>query len=215
MRNRLISRNLAGDAVDLHPIPDPDAVLTHEDKPAKERDDEILQDQRQPGRGEAEDRRHLAGGAEDDKQHDQCANELYAEFEDDVQRLDAAPVKLGTLDVMTGKSVEEDHADQNEKDERERLQQQMRCDSLLQQDLRGPLAVNTRELLLALGAIVTDAEHLAERIQPSQAGEGSRTYPGQARDTEAALIWFASSERWAASVTMSACACRRACWTSA
>ena len=164
-------RNLAGDAIDLHQIADPDAILTHQYKPAKERNDEVLQDQRESGSGETEDGGHLAGGAEDDKQDDQYAEQLYAEFEDDVQGFDAAPVEFRTIDEMAGQRVEENHADQNEGDQCERPQQQMLYDSMLQKYLRRPLAVNARELLLALDAIVADAENLAERAPPFQAGE--------------------------------------------
>ena len=174
-------RNLARHAIDLHPIANPDAMLTHQYKPAKERNDEVLQDKRESGSGEAEDGGHLAGGAEDDEQDDQRAEELYAEFEDDVQGLDAAPVELGTIDEMAGECVEEDHADQNEGDQCERLQQQMQYDSMLQKDLRGPLAVNARELLLTLDAIVADAENLAERTLPFQAGEACGLVRGRKR----------------------------------
>src|ERR1019366_10124301 len=90
-------RNLARDAIDLHPIANPDAMLTHQYKPAKERNDEVLQDQREAGSSEAEDGGHLAGGAEDDEQDDYCAEELYAELEDDVQGFHAALVELGTI----------------------------------------------------------------------------------------------------------------------
>src|ERR1019366_8146261 len=75
--------NLARDAINLHPVANPDAMLTHQYKPAKERNDEVLQDQREPGSGEAKDGGHLARSAEDDKQDDQCAEQLYAELEDD------------------------------------------------------------------------------------------------------------------------------------
>src|SRR5664280_3764323 len=47
----------------------------------------------------------------------------------------------------------------------------MQYDSMLQKYLRGPLAVNAGELLLTLDAIVADAEKLAERATPFQAGE--------------------------------------------
>src|ERR1035437_8530185 len=140
---------------------------------AKERNDEVLQDQREAGSSEAEDGGHLAGGAEDDKQDDYCAEELYAELEDDVQGFHAALVELGTIDEMAGERVEQDHADQNAGDPCGRLQQQMQHDSMLQKYLRGPLAVNARELLLTLGAVVADAEKLAERAPPFHAGEPS------------------------------------------
>src|SRR5579862_2237640 len=69
-------RNLACDAIDLHPIANPDAMLTHQYKPAKERNDEVLQDKRESGSGEAEDGGHFAWGAEDNKQDDQHAEEV-------------------------------------------------------------------------------------------------------------------------------------------
>jgi hypothetical protein len=47
----------------------------------------------------------------------------------------------------------------------------MLYDSMLQKYLRGPVAVNARELVLTLDAIVADAENLAERAPPLQAGE--------------------------------------------
>src|ERR1035441_4140997 len=97
---------LARDAVDLHPIANPDAMLTHQYKPAKERNDEVLQDQGESGSGEAKNGGHLAGSAEDDEQDDQHAEELYAELEDDVQGLDAAPVDLSTIDEKAGERVE-------------------------------------------------------------------------------------------------------------
>src|ERR1035438_1530613 len=72
---------------------------------------------------------------------------------------------------MTGERVEQDHADQNEGYPCGRLQQQMQDDSMLQEYVRGPLAVNAGELLLTLDAIVADAENLAERAAPFQSGE--------------------------------------------
>src|ERR1035438_4544202 len=137
-------------------------MLSHQYKPAKERNDEVLQDQRESGSSEAEDGGHLAGGAKDDKQDDQCPQELYAQFEDDVQRFDAAPVEFGTVDEMAGERVEEDRADQNEGDPCERPQHQMQEDATLQKYLRRPLPVNDRELLLtsdAIGADTSAASH--------------------------------------------------------
>src|ERR1035438_5979444 len=90
-----------------------------------------------------------------------------------MQGFHAALVELGTIDETAGERVEEDHADQNAGDQCGRLQQQMQYDSMLQKYLRGPLAVNARELLLTLGAVVADAEKLAERAPPFQAGEPS------------------------------------------
>src|ERR1039457_542065 len=72
---------------------------------------------------------------------------------------------------MAGERVEEGHADQNEGDPCEGPPQEMLHDSMLEKYLRGPLAVNARELLLTLDAIVADAEDLAERAPPFQAGE--------------------------------------------
>src|ERR1035438_8453781 len=131
-------------------------MLSHQYKPAKERNDEVLQDQRESGSSEAEDGGHLAGGAKDDQQDDQCPQELYAQFEDDVQRFDAAPVEFGTVDEMAGERVEEDRADQNEGDPCERPQHQMQEDATLQKYLRRPLPVNDRELQLTLDAIGAD-----------------------------------------------------------
>src|ERR1035437_9401217 len=91
-----------------------------------------------------------------------------------MQGFDAALVELGMVDEMADERVEEDHADQNEGNQCERPQQQMQYDSLLQKYLRGPFAVNSRELLLTLGAVVADAENLAERAPPFQAGEPCR-----------------------------------------
>ncbi len=59
--------DLAADAIDLDPVADADAVLAHEDEPAEEGEDEVLEDDGEAGGDEAEDGRHLAGHAEDDQ----------------------------------------------------------------------------------------------------------------------------------------------------
>jgi len=149
-------------------------VLAHQDKPAEERNDEVLQDQREPGGGQANDRGHFVGSAEDNEQDAQRAKELDAEFEDDVQGVNAAAVEFRAIDEMAGECIQEDHADQNEGNQRERLQYHMQHNPMLQQYLRGPLAVNAHELLLALQAVATDAENLAQRRPALQAAEPLR-----------------------------------------
>ena len=81
---------------------------------------------------------------------------------------DAAAIELRAIDQMPHEGVEEDRAHQNEGDPRERLHHQVEHDAMLQQDLRGPLLVRRRELLLRLDAVVVDAENLAERAPPFQ-----------------------------------------------
>ena len=79
----------------------------------------------------------------------------------------------------------------------------MQHDSMLQKYLSGPLAIDARELLLTLGAVVADAEKLAERAPPFQAGEPPGLGLGPEAEDSAALSWFVRSVCWAVRATMS------------
>ena len=58
-------------------------------------------------------------------------------------------------------AVAGDHAQDDEEDELERLQDEVEDDAVLQAHLRGPLAVDARQLLIGLNAVIVDRENLA------------------------------------------------------
>src|ERR1700733_9258034 len=64
-RSKKIDLNhFAGDTVDLHPVPHPDSVFTHENEPAKKRHDKTLQCDGKARSRQTEDGRYLAGHTE-------------------------------------------------------------------------------------------------------------------------------------------------------
>ena len=154
---------LAGHAVNLHTVANMDAALTHQHEPAEEGDDEVLHDNRKAGSGKAKDGGHLARDAEDDQEDEHHPGELYAQLEDDPQRVRAAPVERGPLDVMYGESVQQQNADEDEGNQSEGLQDEMKHDAMLQRQLRGPLLINAGELLVGFDAVVVDGQKLAPR----------------------------------------------------
>ena len=90
--------DLAADAVDFNPVAGADAVLAHEDKPAEEGEDEVLEDNGEAGCSEAEDGRGLAGCAEEDEKHQGKRQDLDAENDDSAQCVEAAPVHARTIE---------------------------------------------------------------------------------------------------------------------
>ncbi len=86
--------DLAADAVDLNPVPEPDAVAADQCEPAEEGDDEVLQDHRQSSRGQSDDRGQLAGNAEDDQENQTDADHAYGDLGDDAQLVQAPRIFL-------------------------------------------------------------------------------------------------------------------------
>ncbi len=162
--------DFAAYAVDLHPIADADAVFAHEDEPAEEGEDEVLKDYGEAGGGEAEDGWNLAGCAEDDeKNHDQC-DELNAEDHDGAESVETASVHAGALKELSRTNGEQ-YAEEDQKgDRRERLQGEMSDDAVLEFDLREPLGVDGRELLLGSGADLRRCCASARRSEPEPCG---------------------------------------------
>ena len=60
--------HFAGDAVDFDPVAQPHAVFAHQNKPADEADNEILQSDGEAGAGEAEEGAELSRRPEKDQQ---------------------------------------------------------------------------------------------------------------------------------------------------
>ena len=156
--------DLAADAVDLNPVADADAVLAHEDEPAEEGEDEVLEDDRETRRSEAENRRGLAGCAEDEEKHEAEGDDLDAEDDDGAQGMQAAPVHVRTIEEIADGGGEQD-ADENEGgDPGERLKGEMAHDGVLQLHLREPLGVDGGELFLGLELILDDVVYLGEGV---------------------------------------------------
>ncbi len=99
--------------------------------------------------------------AEDDQQNEHHADNLNRQLENAAQRLSLPAIERRMGHQLPHQRVAEHHADQDEEDQREGAKNQMQHDAVLQEHLRGPFAVDRRELLLGLNAIVVDAEDLA------------------------------------------------------
>ncbi len=61
------------------------------------------------------------------------------------------------------KTIAKNHADADKRDERQRLQNEMQHDTMLQLNLCSPLAVHRHQLLFSLDAVVVKAQYLALR----------------------------------------------------
>src|SRR5438876_12168877 len=61
--------NLAADTINLYPVPDPHSVWPHQNKPAAECQNEILEHHGQSCGHQTQDRWHLLGYAENDQQN--------------------------------------------------------------------------------------------------------------------------------------------------
>lgn len=66
--------DFAAHAVDFHPIAVANSVLPHQHEPAEKSDDKILHRNRKPRAGEGQNRRHLAGHAENNHQNQNGAH---------------------------------------------------------------------------------------------------------------------------------------------
>jgi len=113
--------DFASNAVDLYPVADPDAILTHQHEPAEEPQDEVLQDHCEAGCGEANDGRQLARGSKHNQQDKQEGDDLYTKREEDAPGIHAAPVDSGAPYEIPHENVEEDHAKENKRNQRKRL----------------------------------------------------------------------------------------------
>ena len=73
--------DFAGYAVNFHPVADAHSVAAHQYEPAEERNDEILQGDRQSGAGQTENGGELVGNAEDHQQNQSEADGTQARCE--------------------------------------------------------------------------------------------------------------------------------------
>ena len=90
-----------------------------------------------------------------------AAKHLNAQFQNVRSVCICLPVERRIGHQTPHQRIAEHHADEDESDQRQRLQNQMQHDAVLQEHLSGPLAVNCGKLLLGLNAVVIDAEELA------------------------------------------------------
>ena len=114
--------DFAADAVDLDPVADADAVAAHEDEPAEEGEDEILEDDGEAGGGEADDRGHLLRCAEDDERDAEQGEELGGEGDDGFEGADAAEIGGDAANGHAAEDGGERGEEDDERDPGERLQ---------------------------------------------------------------------------------------------
>ena len=163
--------DLAADAVDLDPVADADAVFAHEDEPAEEGEDEVLEDDGEACGSEAEDGGDLAGCAEDDEEHKAKRDDLDAEGGDGAQSVEAAPVHVWNGRGGLRTPVERSTPQRRMKAiQRERLQCEMADDAVLELHLREPFGVDGGELVLGLELVLDDVVHLGEGVGLAHAG---------------------------------------------
>ena len=180
--------DLAADAVDLDPVADADAVFAHEDKPAEEGEDEVLEDDGEACGTEAEDGGDLVGCAEDDEQNEAKGDELDGEGRDSAEGMEAAMVGGQALEQSTGRGGEQDPAEDQEGYPRERLKREVGDDAVLEFHLCEPFCVDGGELLLGLELVLDDVVHLREGVGLGHAGDfGFDGFGGRGRS--AGLAW--------------------------
>src|SRR5260370_10674618 len=83
--------DFAADAVDFHPVAETNAVAAHQDQPAEERHDEILQRDREACAHDADHSAELSRQADDDQQYDDHGDDSQRDASDAAQVLDLAP----------------------------------------------------------------------------------------------------------------------------
>ena len=153
--------DFAADAVDLYGVSDADPVAAHEDEPADEGEDELLECDGETGGGEAEDGGELAGDSEDEEEDAEDADELNGKLDDGAEGARAANVQRGAREQAANEPRSEHDADDDENYQCDGLQDEVEEDSVLEENLYGPLLVDGGELLLGEDAVVVDGEELA------------------------------------------------------
>src|SRR5581483_6813295 len=135
------------DPVDLDPIANADAVLAHEDKPAKERHDEILQRDGESGAGQAENCCELSRDTEDDEDDEQDAYSLEREAGDIAQATQALLLGSEPQVKTRDKEVCDENREHHHKNREESFQQPVYDAALLSSDEQGPFVVGGAEFL--------------------------------------------------------------------
>src|SRR5579864_3012251 len=104
------------DPVDFNPITRSNAVWPHQDEPAKETDDEILQRYRQARARKGHYGGHLAWRPKDDQQYQGDSDYLHGESNRDAHRVAASAVRGDTGDNAVHQTVGENNRHQKDDD---------------------------------------------------------------------------------------------------
>ena len=113
--------DFAAYAIDFDPIPDTNAVPSHEHEPAEEGDDEIFHRDSKACAGETENRGGLRGHAKDDEEDDKSAERLRGKFDDGAERVDALIFRRHAGEEMVDQASREVDGDENQKNPEQRF----------------------------------------------------------------------------------------------
>src|SRR3984885_4254231 len=156
--------DLAADAVDLNPVADANAVFAHEDEPAEEGEDEVLEDDGEARGSEAEDGGDLAGRAEDDKEHQTERNDLESESGDRAESMEATAIHGCGVEEGSHANGDECAAEKDEGYPCEGFEREMADDAVLELNLREPFGVDGGGLGLGFELVFGDVVHMGEEV---------------------------------------------------
>src|SRR5271167_916315 len=116
-------RDFAADAIDLHPVAQPDTIAPHEYQPTKKRHNEVLQGHGQPGADDPDRGGKLTRNAEDNQHNDQCGYHSQAHARKAAESFDLAAIQFWIVEQTLQPFVEQQQRAQNEEDN-QRIEQQ-------------------------------------------------------------------------------------------
>ena len=158
--------DLACHAVDLHPVALADPIAAHQHKPAEERQDEVLKDHRQSRHTQSQDGRHLAGRAEDEQQHQHQRHPLDSQAGNRAQCMYASRVHNGAVHGAVQQGLHQPphqhRTQQQRRNSRHRLQDQVQHNPVLRVDLRNPLRIHRGELLVRVQPVFQNRVDLCQ-----------------------------------------------------
>ena len=127
--------HLAGDPIDLHPVPHTDSVLAHENEPAEKRHNEALQGDGKARSRQTEDGGYLAGHTERDQQHTDRAQQLHTEPQNRAQGLHPPALQCTALQQRHPCGLDKKRANQNKRNTSQRAHGHVGDDAVLQHHL--------------------------------------------------------------------------------
>src|SRR5262245_24859045 len=140
--------------IDFDPVADADAIASHQNKPAEEGNNKVLQSDRQPSTSQANDGGSLVRCAEDDEQNQQNTQSLYREPNHEPHGLQPRLLPPVALKITIDQRGCEVSHKNNQKHPEERPTRAMHCCPLLRLNERPPVGVVFRQLLLVLYSLI-------------------------------------------------------------